>query len=99
MIEDEKGDVILDVLDFITEQYKEGKCTKRQTDVLYDAALNIVDAYATSDELAKHFGKSIEAVHGVIKRRMTVKPKKNITLYSFRAFRKIVPKSWLRKDQ
>ena len=77
---EEEQDVVLDVLDFVREQYKEGRCTKRQTDVLYDAALNIVDAYATSDELARHFGKTVEAVHGVIKRRMLTKPKKNITL-------------------
>lgn len=98
-MEERDNDIILDVLDFIKEQYKIGGCNKRQTDILYDAALNIVDAYATSDELAKHFGKSVEAVHGVIKRRMIEKPKKNVTLYSFRAFRKIVPKSWLRKDK
>lgn len=96
---EEEKDVVLEVLDFIRDQYKRGDCTKRQTDAIYDAALNIVDAYATSDELAKHFGKSVEAVHGVIKRRMLEKPKKNITLYSFRAFRKIVPNSWLRKKQ
>ncbi len=94
---EQEKDVVLDVLDFIREQYKRGDCTKRQTDALYDAALNIVDAYATSDELARHFGKSVEAVHGVIKRRMTTKPKKNITLYSFRAFLKCIPKSWMRK--
>lgn len=93
----EEPDVILEVLDFIKEQYKRGDCTKKQTDVIYDAALNIVDAYATSDELAHHFGKSVEAVHGVIKRRMVEKPKKNLTLYSFRAFRKIVPSGWLCK--
>ena len=96
---EEEKDVVLEVLDFIRDQYKRGDCTKRQTDAIYDAALNIVDAYATSDELAKHFGKSVEAVHGVIKRRMLEKLKKNITLYSFRAFRKIVPNSWLRKNQ
>ena len=95
----EENDIVLDVLDFIRDQYKEGRCTKRQTDVVYDAALNIVDAYATSDELARHFGKTVEAVHGVIKRRMTEKPKKNITLYSFRAFQKCVPKGWLHKKQ
>ena len=94
---EEEKDVVLKVLDFIREQYKRGDCTKKQTDVLYDAALNIVDAYATSDELARHFGKSVEAVHGVIKRRMVQKPKKNITLYSFRAFLKCIPKSWTHK--
>ena len=96
---EEEKDVVLEVIDFIREQYKEGKCTKRQTDVLYDATLNLIDAYATSEELAKHFGKSVEAVHGVIRRRMFTKPKKNITLYSFREFFKSVPRGWTRKKQ
>ena len=95
----EEQEVILEILDIIKDKIKDGGCTKHQTDVVYDAALNIIDAYATSDELAKHYGKTVEAVHGVIKRRMFEKPKKNITLYSFRAFRKIVPKSWMRKDK
>ena len=96
---DEKEKFIIEVFDLLEEKIKNGGCTKQQTDVLYDAALNILDVYATSNELADHYGKSVEAVHGVIKRRMLEKPKKNITLYSFRAFRKIVPSSWLRKKQ
>lgn len=96
---DEKEQFIIEVFDLLKGKIKNGDCTKQQTDVMYDAALNILDVYATSNELAQHYGKSVEAVHGVIKRRMLEKPKKNITLYSFKAFRKIVPRSWLRKNQ
>ena len=93
----EEKEFILEALDLISSKIKRGDCTKQQSDAVYELTLNILDVGATSEELAHHFGKSVEAVHGVIRRRMTVKPKKNITLYSFRAFRKIVPKSWLRK--
>lgn len=95
----EEQEVLLEMLDIIRDKVKRGDCTKRQTDVAYDAALNILDVYATSDELAKHFGKSVDAVHGVIKRRMIAKPKKNVTLYSFREFLKCVPNKWLHKKK
>ena len=56
-----------------------------------------LDIFATADELAELYGKSKDAVHGVIKRKMLQKPKRNITLYNFNAFAKIVPSSWRKK--
>lgn len=86
-------DLIIEVLDFLKAKVKNHECTKEQTDQAYEAILNM-DIFATADELARHYGKSRDAIHGVIKRRMLEKPKRNITLYSFKAFRKYIPSSW-----
>ena len=68
-----------------------------QVNAAYKAITENMDVFATADELAEHFGKSRVAVHGVIKRNMTAKPKRNITLYSLLNFIKVMPPSWRRK--
>ena len=93
----EEEDYIIEVLDFLKSKVKNKSCTKEQTDTIYKMISENMDIFATSDELAAHYGKSRDAVHGVIKRRMLEKPRRNVTLYSFKAFRKYVPSSWLKK--
>ena len=56
-----------------------------------------LDLMGTADDFAQFFGKSKDAVFGIIKRNVTEKPKRNVVLYSFKAFLKKVPKSWTRK--
>ena len=90
-------ELLLEVLDFFAQKLKRHECTKEQLDKAYNAALDL-DIKVTADELAKHYGKSRDAVHGVIKRRMIEKPERNVTLYSFKAFRKYVPSSWRKRD-
>lgn len=68
-----------------------------QVNAAYKAIAENMDVFATADELSEHFGKSKTAVHGVIKRNMTVKPKRNITHYSFKNFLKVMPPSWRKK--
>lgn len=48
----------------------------------------------TIADFADFYGKSKDAVNGVIKRNLIEKPKRNIVLYPFHAFRKIIPPSW-----
>jgi len=87
-------DFIIEVLDLFKSKLKNGNCTKEQTDAVYKVVSENLDIFATADELARHYGKSRDAIHSVIKRRMLEKPRRNITLYSFKAFRRYIPSSW-----
>lgn len=88
---------IIEVLDLFKSKLKNGGCTKQQTDAVYRVMSENLDLFATADELAAHYGKSKDAVFSVIKRRMFEKPKRNVTLYNFKAFQKYIPSSWRRK--
>lgn len=91
-------DLIIEVLELFIRKLKRGECTREQVKSAYTAITENMDIFASADELAEMYGKSRDAVHSVIKRRMIQKPRRNITLYSFKAFRKLVPPSWRRKD-
>lgn len=87
-------DFIIEVLDLFRSKLKNGSCTKEQTDAVYKVVTENLDIFATADELAKHYGKSKDAVHSIIKNKMIQKPKRNVTLYSFKAFSKLIPSTW-----
>lgn len=87
-------DFIIEVLDLFKSKLKNKRCTKAQTDAVYNLMSENLNLFATADEIAEHYGKSKDAVFSVIKRRMFEKPKRNITLYDFKAFRKYIPTSW-----
>lgn len=91
---DEKTDFILEVFDLLRNKFKRGDCTKEQTDAMYRVLSENLPIWATSDELAEHYGKSKAAVNGIIKRKMIPKPRRNVSMYSFNVFHKLVPKSW-----
>lgn len=93
----EMEQITLDVLEFFTERLKSGNCPLSQIEAVYKAYAENMDVSATVDELSRHFGKSKAAVHGIIKRNMTTKPKRNITHYSFKNFLKVMPPSWKKK--
>lgn len=48
---------------------------------------------ATAEDLAGYYGKSEDAIHLVIHRKLLSKPKRRV-LYSFREFQKIAPDKW-----
>lgn len=48
----------------------------------------------TISDFANFYGKSKDAVNSVIKRNLLAKPKRNVVLYPFHKFRKIIPPSW-----
>lgn len=90
-------DTLIEILEYYIHRLKSGGCTMEEI----DDALRVVEQNMEIDgsisDFAEFYGKTYEAVNGVIKRRMIAKPKKNLTLYSFSAFRKIIPESWHRK--
>ena len=90
-------EIIIGVLEFFVVKLKRGDCPLSQVNAAYKAITENMDVFATADELSAHFGKSRVAVHGVIKRSMTAKPKRNITLYSLLNFMKVMPPSWRKR--
>lgn len=90
-------DFIIEVLDLFKSKMKNGQCTKEQTDAVYRVISENLGIFATADEIADHYGKSRDAVHSVIKNKMFEKPRRNVTLYNFKAFRRIIPSSWLKR--
>lgn len=89
---------IIEVLDLFKSKLKNKKCTKQQTDAVYRVMTENMDIFATADEIAQHYGKSRDAVHSVIKNKVWEKPKRNVTLYNFKAFRRALPSSWLKHN-
>lgn len=87
-------DFIIEVLDLFKSKIKNNNCTKEQTDALYKVASENLPIFASAEEIAEHYGKSLTAVHSVIKNKMTEKPRRNLTLYNFKLFRRLVPSSW-----
>lgn len=91
---DEKVDFILEVFDLLRDKFEHGDCTKEQADATYRVLSENLPLWATADELAAHYGKSKAAVYGIIKRKMVRKPRRNVSMYSFNLFHRLVPKNW-----
>lgn len=90
-------DFIIEVLDLFKSKLQNKRCTKDQTDAVYRVISENLDIFATAEEIAEHYGKSRDAVHSVIKNKMWEKPRRNVALYNFKAFRRIIPLSWLKR--
>lgn len=90
-------DFIIEVLDLFKSKLKNNQCTKEQTDAVYRVISENLPIFATADEIANHYGKSRDAVHSVIKNKMFEKPRRNVTLYNFKAFAHYIPSSWRKK--
>ena len=98
MTEEFADEIIISTLLFWVKKLRRGDCTREQKLAVYEALRDAGESYATVDELASFYGKSKDAVNSVIKRRYIGKPRRNIVMYSFAKFSKIVPDSWRRKD-
>ena len=73
-------------------------CTMQEIKSVTNAIMNNMEIDGTLDDFAEFYGKSKDAVSSVIKRRMITKPKRNVVLYPFHVFRRLVPPSWHKKN-
>lgn len=89
--------ILLEFLDFLRLKIENDSLTIDELESIGRAIVEDMEVYATIDELSAHYGKSKDAVNGVIKRRMFEKPRRNVVLYSLSAFRRIIPSSWRKK--
>lgn len=69
-------------------------CTMQELKATYRMFANNMELDGTIDDFAEFYGKSKDAVNGVIKRKMIQKPQRNVVLYKFHIFRKLIPNSW-----
>lgn len=69
-------------------------CTMQEAKSAYRMFVENMEIDGTVDDFAEFYGKSREAVYSVIKRRMIQKPKRNVVLYPFHAFIKLIPNGW-----
>lgn len=88
---------VVEVLDLLRSKFINGNCTKEQTEAVSRVMQENLPIWATADEIANHFGKSRDSVHGIIRNKMFTPPKRNITLYNFKEFCKRIPTKWKNK--
>lgn len=86
--------MLIATLKFWIKKIKRGDCTREQQKAILDAIDSVGEVDGTIEEIAEFYGKSKDAVNGVIKRRYVGKPKRNVVLYSFSKFRKVAPPNW-----
>ena len=90
--------ILSEILDFYKYKVDNNLCTPEEIDAASKLLQENMEIYGTLDDFSTFYGKSKDAVSSVIKRRMFEKPKRNVVLYPFRAFQKIIPNSWRKKD-
>lgn len=86
--------ILIEILQYYQKKVDEDMCTMEEISAVTKILEENLKVYGTLDDLSEFYGKSKDAVSGVIKRNLLAKPKKNITLYPFHAFQKVIPKSW-----
>lgn len=72
-------------------------CTMQEVKSVTRLLVENMEIDGTIDDFSEFYGKSKDAVNSVIKRRMPVKPKRNVVLYPFHIFQKLIPEKWRKK--
>lgn len=85
---------LLEILDFYEFKIKNGSCRMNDVESVTKILEQNMELSGTKDEFARFYGKSKDAVSSVINRRMLEKPRRNIVLYPFHSFIKLIPSSW-----
>ncbi len=86
--------ILIEILKYYEKKVDEDLCTMEEISTVTKILEENMRVYGTLGDLSEFYGKSKDAVSGVIKRNLLAKPKKNMTLYPFHAFQKVIPKSW-----
>ena len=89
--------ILLEILQYYEKKLNEDTCTMEEIESITKVLEENMVVYGRLDDFAEHYGKSKDAVSGIIKRKMIQKPRRNVVLYPFHAFRKLVPESWRKK--
>lgn len=88
---------LIETLDYYKKRVSEDACTMEEINSVAKALEENMTIYGTIGDIAEHYGKSKDAVNSVIKNRLIEKPKRNVVLYPFHAFAKVIPDSWRKK--
>jgi len=90
--------LLVEILDYYKRKVEKNLCTMEEMEAACKVLQENMEIYGTIGDFADFYGKSKDAVNSVIKRRMIEKPKRNVVLYRFRAFQKLIPPNWRRKS-
>ncbi len=86
--------ILSEILGYYKYRVDHNLCTMAEMESALKALENNMEIDGTIADFADFYGKSKDAVNSVIKRNLIEKPKRNIVLYPFHAFKKIIPPSW-----
>lgn len=92
------GKILTEILDYYKYKVQNGLCTMEEMNAVISVLEENMDIHGTIGDFAQHYGKSKDAVNSVIKNKLLAKPKRNVTLYPFHAFRKVIPERWRTKS-
>ena len=90
--------IVLEFLDYLAFKVRNDSLTMEETDSLARTFMENITLTGTIDDLAQYYGQSRDNVKVVINRKLLAKPKRRV-FYPFNAFRKIIPKSWIKRDK
>ena len=90
--------IVLEFLDYLSFKVRSDSLTMEEVESIARTFMENITLSGTIDDLAKFYGQSKENVKVVINRKLFSKPRRRV-LYSFNAFRKIVPKRWLESNK
>ena len=90
-------DVLIEILDYYRHKINNNLCTMEEMNSVTKILEENMTISGTIGDFADFYGKSKDAVNSVIKNKLVQKPKRNVVLYPFHAFLKIIPASWRRK--
>lgn len=85
--------ILLEFLDFIRFKVENDKMTMSDVESLAHMFEENLSITGTADDFAQFYNQSKTNISSVINRRMIKKPMRKV-LYSFNAFRKIIPDKW-----
>ena len=94
----EANKILSEILGFYKYKVDNNLCEMDELESATKALENNMEIDGTIDSFARFYGKSKDAVNSLIKRNLIEKPKRNVVLYPFHAFRKIIPSSWRKKS-
>lgn len=86
--------ILSEILGYYKYRVDHNLCTMAEMESALKALEDNMEIDGTIADFADFYGKSKDAVNSVIKRSLIEKPKRNIVLYPFHAFKKIIPPSW-----
>jgi len=90
--------IVLDYLEYLTFKVRNDSLTMEEADSLARTFTENLRLIGTIDDLARYYGQSRDNVKVVINRKLLSKPLRRV-FYSFNAFRQIIPKRWLNKNE
>ena len=86
--------LLIEILDYYKYKLTNNLCTMEEIESASRALEENMEVNGTISDFADFYNQSKDAVNGVIKRNLVEKPKRNVVLYPFHKFMRVIPNSW-----